>query len=103
MAAAIREVNEPRPQTTSRYPIPNEVFEALKKAAPKARLAKKSATLAKDSGKKGEIAALAGAPVALEPGHEPIATPTGSTNFAGISATGWIPPDCTMAAGPQHV
>src|SRR5262249_27480373 len=24
-------------------------------------------------------------------------------NFAGIAATGWIPPDCTMAVGPQHV
>src|SRR5206468_8481922 len=27
----------------------------------------------------------------------------GSTNFVGIAATGWIPADCTMAVGPQHV
>ena len=34
---------------------------------------------------------------------QPVAAPSGSTNFAGISATGWIPPDCTLAAGPAHV
>jgi hypothetical protein len=39
----------------------------------------------------------------LEAGLEPVAAPTGSVNFAGIAATGWIPPDCTMAVGPQHV
>lgn len=49
------------------------------------------------------MAARAMAPAALEAGLEPVAAPSGSTNFAGIAATGWIPPDCTMAAGPQHV
>jgi hypothetical protein len=34
MAAAAPELNKPRP-STERYPIPNEAFEALKKAAPK--------------------------------------------------------------------
>ena len=103
MAAALPEVNEPRPYI-SRYPIPNEQFQALKEAAPKAKLAKTTAARSKDSGKKkDEMAARAMAPAALEAGLEPVAAPSGSTNFAGIAATGWIPPDCTMAAGPQHV
>ncbi len=76
----------------------------LKEAAPKAKLAKKIAELVKDSGKKkAEVAALSAAPPAMEPGGEPALAPTGSVNFAGISATGWIPPDCTMATGPSHV
>jgi hypothetical protein len=98
----LEEVNEPRPYT-SRYPIPDEEFRALKEAAPRAKLARKTAATAKDSGRKQEIAALAMATAALEAGLEPVAAPTGSTNFAGITATGWIPPDCTMAVGPQHV
>src|SRR2546425_13286415 len=84
-----REVNEPRPYT-SRYPIPNEEFEALKVAAPKAKLAKITAARSKDSArKKEEIAARAMAPVALQAGLEPVAAPSGSANFAGIAATGW--------------
>ncbi len=95
------EVRVPRPYTT-RYPISNEVFEALKQAAPKAKLAKCTAETAKDSRKKkGELSAAAAAP--LEAGFAPISAPTGSTNFAGIASTRWIPPDCTMAVGPQHV
>jgi len=101
-AAELQEVNEPRPYT-SRYPIPDAEFESLKANAPKAKLPKKTASAVKDSGKKSELAAFAAAPAALEPGLEPVAAPTGSTNFAGIAATGWIPPDCTMAVGPQHV
>jgi hypothetical protein len=101
-AAEPREIREERPYT-SRYPISNEEFEALKTAAPRARLSKAIAPAAKDSGKKLETAGLAVAPMALEPGLEPVAAPTGATNFAGIAATGWIPPDCTMAVGPQHV
>lgn len=102
-APALPEVNEPRPYT-SRYPIPNEQFQALKEAAPKAKLPKSTAARARDSGqKKDEISARAMAPAALEAGLEPVAAPTGSVNFAGIAATGWIPPDCTMAVGPQHV
>src|SRR6266849_7276812 len=65
-APALPEVNEPRPYT-SRYPIPNEEFEALKVAAPKAKLAKITAARSKDSArKKEETAARAMAPVALE-------------------------------------
>ena len=102
-AMAMPEVNEPRPYI-NRYPIPNEQFQALKEAAPKAKLAKSTAALARDSAKKKEeISARAMPPAALEPGLEPVTAPSGSTNFAGITATGWIPPDCTMAVGPQHV
>ena len=101
LSASVVEVNEPRPYT-SRYPIPEAKFKKLKEAASKTKLAKKTATIAKDSGKKKELAAkaipemdTAGGPVA--------AAPLPSTNFAGIPATGWIPPDCTMATGPNHV
>ncbi|HYJ88063.1 MAG TPA: hypothetical protein VEW46_18495 [Pyrinomonadaceae bacterium] len=99
--SATAEVREPRPYV-SRYPIPEKEFQRLKDAADKAKVAKKDATIAKDAGKKRELAgagisefAAAGGPVA--------AAPVSASNFAGIAATGWIPPDCTMATGPNHV
>ena len=102
-ALAIQEINEPRPYT-SRYPIPEEQFRALKERAHRARLGRVTATPARDSGgSRAELSALAIAPAAPEPGAEPVNAPTGSANFAGIPATGWIPPDCTMAVGPQYV
>src|SRR5436853_5500946 len=102
MAPEPQELNAPRP-SGNRYPISNEEFQALKETAPKAKLPKPAATLAKDSGKKEELASMAAAPVAEGAGLDPVSAPTASTNFAGISATGWIPPDCTMAVGPSHV
>ena len=45
------EVREPRPYT-NRYPISNEKFLALKKAAPKAKLPKSIARIVKDTRKK---------------------------------------------------
>ena len=99
-AVAMPEQMEPRPKTTTRYPISNEAFEALKVAAPEASLAASTAVPSKDVKKRGV------APQAMEalaPGNEPAAAPVASTNFAGISATGWLPPDCTMAVGPAHV
>ena len=53
--AELAEVMEPRPTTTSRYPISNEEFETLKKTAPKAKLAKTSAQIVKDSGIRLEL------------------------------------------------
>jgi hypothetical protein len=101
--ASLPELNEPRPYT-SRYPIPNERFEALKQAAPKAKLPKTTAERSRDTARKHEeLSARAAAPAALAAGLEPLAAPSGSINFAGIPTTGWFPPDCTMAAGPQHV
>lgn len=103
-AAEPVESNAPRP-SSERYPISNATFQALKEQAPKAKLPKKDATIAKDSTKKKEevaVMAASAAPVA-GPGLPPAAAPSPSKNFVGITATGWIPPDCTMAAGPEHV
>jgi len=102
-APALAEVREPRP-TASRYPISNEAFEALKERAHRAKLGATTAQRSKDSAKtKSEVAARGMMPAALEPGLEPIDAPTSATNFAGMTSTGWIPPDCTLAVGPQHV
>jgi hypothetical protein len=65
--AHLPEVNVPR-LYTSRYPISNEAFEALKSAAPKAKLPKVTAERARDKGKKTELSALAPAAAALAPG-----------------------------------
>ena len=97
---AMPEQMEPRPKTTTRYPISNEAFNALKAAAPTARLAATSAMRSKDVKKR---VAAPQVMEALAPGSEPSAAPVASKNFAGISATGWLPPDCTMAVGPEHV
>ena len=103
LAPALPEVHEPRP-TVSRYPISNEAFEALKERAPRAKTAATTAPRSKDSAKnKGEVAARAMMPAAAQAGLEPIEAPSSSVNFAGMTSTGWIPPDCTLAVGPQHV
>lgn len=99
--------DRPRPSPT-RYPIPMAQFEALKSKAEtsKTRVAKPGSTLIADKAKKGGppsraagFVELAGAPLATPPA----AAPTSLTTFPGISATGWLPPDCTLAAGPAHV
>jgi hypothetical protein len=105
--APVVEVNEPRP-LTSRYPISQAEFDALKQAAKgKETVSKGAATLIKDSGKKRELAteafAAAAPAAALALAEEPAAAPTPVVNFRGLSATGWIPPDCTLATGPQHL
>lgn len=103
-AAEPQENNAPRP-SSERYPIPNATFQALKEQAPKAKLPKKDAIIAKDSTrKKDEVAVMpaSAAPIA-DSGLPPADAPSVSRNFNGIAATGWIPPDCTMAAGPNHV
>ena len=99
-AMAMPEQMEPRPKTTTRYPISNEAFNALKAAAPTVRLAATSAVRSKDVKKRGAARQVM---EALAPGNEPSAAPVASKNFAGISATGWLPPDCTIAVGPEHV
>jgi len=101
MAAGVVELNEPRP-STSRYPIPESKFIKLKAAAYKKKIAKGPATIARDSGAKRPLSSRAIAPMAAA-GGPVAAAPLASTNFAGISSTGWIPPDCTMATGPSHV
>jgi len=99
LAATLQEVNQPRPYL-SRYPIAEELFKKLKEKANNVKVAVGTATLAKDAGKKTEAPAAA---VLEAAPAEAAAAPTHATNFAGISATGWLPPDCTMATGPSHV
>ena len=101
-ARTTEERRESRPYT-SRYPIADEQFRQLKEAAVKAKVAKGDATAAADSGGKLEVSATGAAVAAVDPSLEPSAAPTAATNFSGIAATGWIPPDCTMAVGPAHV
>lgn len=101
LSASVVEVNEPRPYT-SRYPIPQKQFQKLKDAARKTKVAKKTATISRDKGTKKELAATA-IPEMATAGGPVAAAPLPATNFAGFSATGWIPPDCTMATGPSHV
>jgi hypothetical protein len=102
MAAAAPEVRESRPYT-SRYPIPEEQFKALKAGAPKAKLAKPTAQRVKDPARKRAPLGARAAAAPVAPGLESSAAPMPSANFAGIAATGWLPPDCTMATGPSHV
>jgi len=101
LSATLPEVREPRPYL-SRYPIPDEEFRKLKEAAFKAKIPKGPATIAKDKGKKEELSLAAVAE--LVAAAEPVAAaPIPARNFAGITSPGWIPPDCTMATGPNHV
>ena len=101
-ARTTEEKREPRPYTT-RYPISDERFRMLKDSAEKAKIAKGSMTASADSGGKLEVSSTGVALAAMDTSLEPSSAPTASTNFSGIPATGWIPPDCTMAAGPSHV
>ena len=102
-APAAPELRESRPYT-SRYPISNDEFLALKADAPTARLGKVQATLAVDRTPRGGAAARpALTPLAMSPGMGATLAPAAAANFDGIAATGWLPPDCTLAAGPNHV
>ena len=100
-AAAQIEMMEPRPKTTGRYPISNEAFDRIKAAAPKAKLRRVTGVLTKDAKNPRPANAQSMMPEAA--GNAPTAAPTASSNFTSIAATGWIPPDCTMAVGPSHV
>lgn len=101
--------DRPRPSPT-RYPIPLDKFLELKDDVErsKAKPAMPGTTVTTDKGKKGGPAKLttgaasllAGAPVSDAPAA---AAPVMLTSFAGIPATGWLPPDCTSATGPSHV
>jgi hypothetical protein len=101
-ASAVVEKIEPRPYTT-RYPIPDEQVANLKTSAAKSKAPKGPATASPDTGAKAEIMGAAPLQLPAAAALEPSAAPNPSTNFAGISATGWIPPDCTMAVGAAHV
>lgn len=99
--------DRPRPSPT-RYPIDMDKFVALKSKIEesKAKVAKPGSNVIADKSKKGGPATVraglveAGVPLAAGP---EAAAPAMLANFAGIGATGWLPPDCTMATGPAHV
>lgn len=101
--------DRPRP-SPSRYPINMDAFLALKQdiRESKAKLAKPRCTIVADKGKKQTVPTtlpagvldMAGSPLTTTPTD---AAPSSLTSFPGISATGWIPPDCTFAVGPSHV
>jgi hypothetical protein len=97
----IPEMHESRPYK-SRYPIPDEEFRRLKTRAATRAVPKGKVTASADTPKKREARGFA-VPAAIDAAVAPAAAPTPGGNFAGIPATGWIPPDCTMAIGPNHV
>ncbi|MCH8044798.1 MAG: hypothetical protein IID44_13880 [Planctomycetes bacterium] len=93
----------PSPSTTG-YPISREDFDKLKNASGQKRVTKKKCTKTRDTAKKTqEMAKLLGKKAALPAQAFPAAAPTPAGNFEGIKATGWLPPDCTAATGPDHV
>jgi hypothetical protein len=103
LRAELAELRISRPYT-SRYPIPDAQVVALKAGAPSARLRAVSAVRAADkSGKDFEPESRAMSAPELAPGMAPASVPSVSASFDGIAATGWLPPDCTLATGPAHV
>jgi hypothetical protein len=101
--ARLEELREPRPYKT-RYPIADAEFQRLKDRAVKAKIPQYLKTAVADVPKKKEAALGMAMPAMADVAAVPPAkAPTPSGQFAGISATGWIPPDCTMAVGPNHV
>ncbi|MBX6314244.1 MAG: hypothetical protein IRY99_15230 [Isosphaeraceae bacterium] len=108
-AAAGLVVDRPRPAKT-RYPIDLETFNALKTQAKQSprTLARPTSELVADTGrKKAEVELATAAPAAVAATaplpEAPAATPVTLANFAGTPTTGWYPPDCTVAVGPQHI
>ncbi len=105
--AAIAEVPKGASPSKTRYPVDMETYTSLKSQATTETTAKRSCTVSTDSGTAAKE--LAGLKVAKTrqrgpaPVAPPASAPTPLRNFEGIKATGWLPPDCTMAAGPLHV
>jgi len=97
------ELRVPRPATT-RYPIDVGAFAKLKEASYSAKkLLKREAVIMRDRPGKAQGEAARGKVAAARGPAPQIATLEPSLNFAGISATGLTPPDCTLAAGPNHL
>jgi hypothetical protein len=104
-APSVPEVTRPRPSTT-RFPIGVEEFLTLKsRAADPDSLSvdKPASTLVSDQGEKFELASTTMADLLTAGPAGPVSAAATAVNFAGISATGWLPPDCTIAVGQQHV
>jgi hypothetical protein len=102
----VQALDRPRPAKT-RYPIDLKKFEALEaKAATIKVRPKKETEIVQDKGSMAELAlspGMAEPATLVEPAAAPAAAPISLGNFKGIADTGWFPPDCTAAVGPQHV
>jgi len=101
---AAPELELPKPRKT-RYPIPLAEFIRRKEGAQtlKTRMDRRGCTVVKD--RRGRRAEIAAAPMAAAaaPALPPAGALTPLTSFRGIAATSWLPPDCTMSVGPNHV
>jgi hypothetical protein len=82
----------PRPATT-RYPILDNEFQAQQ------QYAELPTAPASQPGDKPDATIVAD----MVPTLAPAPAPTLLTAFTGIGATGWAPPDCALAAGPNDV
>lgn len=94
----------PRP-SKSRYPIDMDTFDSLKESATGAIGSVKNwaSAMTVDATKKTPELAMEAPAAAAAPGTPMPSAPTAMTNFKAIPATGWLPPDCTMAAGPSNI
>lgn len=102
-AAAAEPVRIPRPNNT-RYPIPHDAFLALKAASRvSAPLPLRSAVVARDARGRRQEAAPVMAMAAVETAAVPTAAATPVSTYAGLGENGFIPWDCTLAVGPNHV
>jgi hypothetical protein len=103
-----------KPTRESRYPISQEAYNALKAASEQSERGDLSAGKGTDAAAKNigsesvnpsgseEAQSEDGFPLAK--GSGPVSNaPISMTSFNGMNATGWVPPDCTMAVGPNHV
>lgn len=107
MAAGVAELDRPRPATT-RFPIDVQTFLSLKGDAPGRSKGQRTlgSTVVKDrkqSRVKRAIGAAREELASVAPGEPPAAAPVPVGSTGGIGATGWLPWDCTLATGPQHV
>jgi hypothetical protein len=93
----------------NKYPVSIEEFEKMKQEAQQPDAASTMALEASDQSSADTDEELAGAGIELSEdgsvspeGPTPLA-PAVLAGFEAIPATGWIPPDCVCAAGPNHV
>src|SRR5215208_2773168 len=101
--------NRPRP-AKSRYPVDMETFLKLKKKSETLNAltaTKRGSNVISDKSKKTvrksrglAMMEAVGSPISTTP---VAANASVLSGFAGIPATGWLPPDCTLAVGPGHV
>lgn len=92
----------PRPATT-RFPVDQETFLALKGAAKKTKATMKSGAEVVSDRRSGRTAAPAEMLLAAAPPETAPAALSLLANFPGLPSTGWLPYDATLATGPEHV